>query len=305
MHAQNVGASYVQAQNANERRDSGTMQQPMSFDYPAVPVPDIKIVSRTVREGVSLEDFSFVAPSGRRINAYLITPPGKGPFPAILYLHWLGDPATSNRNEFLPEALAFARENVVSLLIDGLWFDEKAFPWTGRDALRDRQQCVRATVEARRALDVLLGHTEVDPQRLAVVGHDFGAMTAAQLAGVDPRVHFSVLIAGTPRYHYWFFRFSELSEAQRPAYMAAMAEVDPATLIAKAKNAQFLFQFSRGHDEWVPDKDAQEFYDVAPGEKQILWYDDADHAMKSPKALEDRINWLRLRLSPRASGPPK
>jgi fermentation-respiration switch protein FrsA (DUF1100 family) len=266
-----------------------------SFAYVANPL-DIKMVDRTVRaDGIALEEFSFVAPTGRRLGAYMVLPPGRGPFAAVLYLHWLGDKSTSNRSEFLPEALTFAKEGVVSLLIDNLWYEEP-FPWTGRDASHDRDQCVRSVIEARRALDLMLSHSEVDPARVAVVGHDFGAMAAAELAGVDDRVQSYVLMAGTPRYHYWFLRWSGLADGLKPAYIAAMSSVDPATLVAQAKGASFLFQFSRDRDEWVSPKEAREFYDAAKGPKQIMFYDDADHSLKSPKVAEDRLAWLRKQL---------
>jgi dienelactone hydrolase len=277
-------------------------QTPLSFEYaPNVPL-EIQVASRTVRDGMAVEDFSFLAPTGRRVNAYLVAPPGKGPYAGVLYLHWLGDPATSNRTEFLSEALAFAKEGVVCLLIDGLWFDEKAFPWTGRDGIHDRQQCVRAILECRRALDVLLNRPEVDPRRVGLVAHDFGAMAGAQLAGIDSRVRCFVLMAGTPHYHTWFFRWSGLSEAARPGYVAEMSPVDPATLVAKADGARFLFQFSRDRDEWVSRKDAREFYDAAKGAKQIRWYD-TDHSMRSAAARDDRLAWLREQLLlPQSSG---
>jgi dienelactone hydrolase len=270
---------------------------PTAFDVPAGFALHVQVTSRTIREGMTVEDLSFLSPAGRRVAAYLVKPPAKGRFPAILYLHWLGDPATSNRNEFLPEALALAHENVVSLLTDCLWLDEKAFPWTGRDAAHDREQCVRAAVEARLALDLLSRRGDVDTRRLAIVGHDFGAMTAAQIAGVDPRVRIFVLMAGTPHYHYWFFRSSKLEEALRPGYISQMSPVDPAALIAKAKGADFLFQFSRGRDKWVSEDEAREFFQAAAGVKQILWYADTDHSMKSPAVSRDRLDWLRERLS--------
>lgn len=272
-------------------------QSSPSFEYaPNLPL-EIQVAGRTIRGGLAVEDFSFLAPTGRRVNAYLVSPPGKGPYAGVLYLHWLGDPATSNRNEFLSEALAFAPEGAVCLLIDGLWFDEKAFPWTGRDGSGDRDQCVRAILECRRALDVLLNRPEVDPRRVGLVGHDFGAMAGAQLAGIDSRVRCFVLMAGTPRFSYWFFRWSGLSEAARPGYIAAMTPVDPATLVAKARGARFLFQSSRDRDSWVSRKDAQEFFDAAKGAKQIRWYD-TDHSMRSPEARDDRLAWLREQLLP-------
>ena len=55
------------------------------------------------------------AQSGDRVPAYLLIPPGGGPFPAIIWGHWLkkGSPL-ANKDEFLEEAVALAHSGVVS-----------------------------------------------------------------------------------------------------------------------------------------------------------------------------------------------
>src|SRR5690554_6495795 len=66
--------------------------------------------STQARDGATVRDISFVAVPGRddgRIDAFLVTPPagGAGAQAGILWVHWLGDPATSNRTQFLDEAV--------------------------------------------------------------------------------------------------------------------------------------------------------------------------------------------------------
>lgn len=51
------------------------------------------------------------------------------------------------------------------------------------------------TIEVRRALDLLLAQPQVNRKRIGFVGHDYGAMYGALVAGVEKRVKAYVLIA--------------------------------------------------------------------------------------------------------------
>src|SRR5437867_3295880 len=70
------------------------------------------------RGNASVKTVSF---SGRgpkdRVTGTLIVPGTPGPHPAVLYVHWLGEAATTNRTEFQKEALGLSRFGVTSLLI--------------------------------------------------------------------------------------------------------------------------------------------------------------------------------------------
>ena len=109
---------------------------------------------------------------------------GAGPNAGIVFFHWLetGSP-TSNRTEFLPDAVTLAQEGVVSVLVQG------DFPWLKDPANLEADQAAVVTeaLKVRRGIDLLLARGDVDPARIAVVGHDYGAMYAILLAGVDPR----------------------------------------------------------------------------------------------------------------------
>ena len=120
------------------------------------------------------------------------------PRPAILFLHWYGPPnPSSNRTQFLPEAVELAGSGVVSLLVDTPWSKER---WFGtRDSAKDYEFTVQMAKDVRRALDVLLAQPDIDKARIAVVGHDFGAMWGALAVAADPRVTHFVYAAGTRR----------------------------------------------------------------------------------------------------------
>ena len=56
----------------------------------------------------------------------------------------------------------------------------------------------------RRAFDLLLAQPDIDPTRVALVGHDFGAMYGLIAAAQDQRVRTCVLMACVPRLIDWF-----------------------------------------------------------------------------------------------------
>src|SRR4051794_10949579 len=95
----------------------------------ALSAHDLQVVSTVEREGgVTVRDITFASLTGSRTPAYLVTPAGKGPHPGILYVHWYEPPdPTSNRTEYLEEAVTLARSGVVSLLPATMWSDFKWF----------------------------------------------------------------------------------------------------------------------------------------------------------------------------------
>ena len=284
---------------------------PRLFDYDQSQPPDIHEAGVEHRDGVSIRDITFAGPLRPAIQAYLAAPGGAGPFAGILFGHWFEPRAPScNRTQFVDEAVALARSGVVSLLVDML------FPWraspSANDAGYDRNLVVQQIVELRRALDVLVAHAGVDPQRLAFVGHDFSGMYGSLLAAVDPRPRAYVLMAGTPRFADWFLKYwpSYLDGEQREAYLSSMAAVDPIRFAGRAAPAALFFQFAR-RDVYVPEAVALEYFAAASEPKRLEWYD-AEHDMNEA-ARRDRVEWLggQLGLGPspiastRSAGSPR
>jgi hypothetical protein len=108
---------------------AGIAQQPFAYD--AASLPAITEVSARADAGVTIRDVHFPAHNPRRgrVEAYIVAPPGKGPFSGMLYFHWLGKPK-GDRTEFLDEAIARARKGSVGVLIQG------RFPWRSRPTAR-------------------------------------------------------------------------------------------------------------------------------------------------------------------------
>jgi cephalosporin-C deacetylase-like acetyl esterase len=90
----------------------------------------------------------------------------------------------------------------------------------------DRAMYIRQVIELRRALDLLASRPEVDATRLALVGHDYGAMHGIIAAAFDSRVRTGVFIAAAPSFHDWAFYL------QKPADMDAyLRELAPLVLL--------------------------------------------------------------------------
>ncbi len=81
--------------------------EPGLFDYDKTAPLAIREVGVETRGEATVRDITFVGVKDP-IKAYLVTPAKPGPQAAILYVHWFGDPATTNRTQFLNEAAAWS-----------------------------------------------------------------------------------------------------------------------------------------------------------------------------------------------------
>src|SRR6266702_2113064 len=143
-------------------------------------------------------DISYASPNGGVVPAYLVVPKGKGPFAAVIWGHWYWENSPMrNRKEFLDVAVALAPAGVVSLLTDG----PVARPGHVKteDPLDERiaTDFLQQVIDMRRGVDVLLARNDVDPKRIAFVGHSYNANVGALLSGVDRRFKAFVLMAGS------------------------------------------------------------------------------------------------------------
>ena len=250
------------------------------------------------RNGVAIHDLSFVAvPATRqRVNGYLVVPPGKGPFAGILWVHWLGEPATSNRTQYLDEAVALAAHGIESMLIDAMWSDPDWY--AKRDPARDFDASIRQTIALRRAMDVLRSRPEVDGKRIGYVGHDFGGMYGMLMAGLDQRAKTYVFIAVTDSLLDWaFFATQPQSKAE---YIRKNAVLELSDFIHRVDNASTLFQFAK-NDVYVARASTGVLLNAANAPKERKFYD-ADHAMNKPEVAQDRDAWLLRELVPAEAG---
>ena len=274
---------------------AATLEQELAYDA-AKPL-DVKVAGTEKKAGVMIQDVTFGSVAGNPpIQAYVVRPEsGAGPSAGVLFVHWYAPPQpTSNRTQYLEEAQALARRGTVSLLVSTFW--SEASRYKGRKWEDDYQNSLNQAKDLRRALDVLLAQPGVDSKRIGYVGHDYGAMFGAMVAGVDPRPKAYVLIAGTARFPDWYL-FGSGSGVPEGDNLTKFNEqfklIDPVSAIAKTKAASF-FQFGEA-DNFTPRDNFLEFYKAAPDPKRIATYP-SKHAMDAEIIRHDREAWLAEQL---------
>jgi cephalosporin-C deacetylase-like acetyl esterase len=276
------------------------------FDYSATAALEVKEVSVQQRESVSIHDITYLSPDGGVVPAYLVVPTGRGKFAAILWGHWLmPNSSTSNREEFLNEAVALAPAGVVSLLIDAPQA-RAGFKPAPNPALIARQ-----VIDLRRGVDLLLSRADVDPKRIAYVGHSWDAGAGAILDAVDKRIAVFVFMSG-PQSNRQYVLSSDsprmvsarkgMDMAKVEQTMQTNAWADPGSYATHLGPAPALFQYGLQDEEWVPLKDAKDYFALSTGPKEVKFYD-CGHALNA-QARFDRFEFLRqhLALLPLASG---
>jgi cephalosporin-C deacetylase-like acetyl esterase len=269
------------------------------FRYDAAADLKVQDIGVEKQGSASVHDIRFTPVAGQDpVKAYLVVPEGKGPYAGILWVHWLGEPATTNRTEFLKEAVDLAPRGVVSLLVDAMW---SAPDWYGkRVPEQDYENSIRQVVGIRRALDLLSARPEVDKARIGYVGHDYGGMYGMMAAGVDRRARTYVYIAVVPSLNHWaFFAPQPPSKA---AYLRQNAVLELTDYLRQVKNASTLFQFAN-RDTYVSRADTAVVLAAAAAPKERRFYD-ADHAMAVPAAATDRDAWLLKELGLGGPGLP-
>jgi predicted esterase len=255
------------------------------------PTPTFVVRGSETTAGATTEDIAFSADRVAETDAYLVRPARAGtrPAPGIVWFHWLETgAATSNRTEFLEEARGLASRGVVSVLVQG------TFPWLDRPvSLAHDMASVEADVRMlRAALDLLAARADVDPDRVAIVGHDFGGMYAGVLFGSDPRPSALVMMAPTARWADWFLRYWAIVDPG-PVYVAGMAPLDPVTWLPSAAGRPVLLQFA-GHDQYVPADVAAEISRAAGAAATTTTYDTGHELDAAARA--DRDAWLVAQL---------
>ena len=281
------------------------------WDYDKSAPLGIKQAGVQHRGKVTVYDISYASPVGDRgaavgpnggtVTAYLVVPAGKGPFPSVIYGHWcMPGSEKKNRTEFLDEAIVLANSGVLSLLPDhvivhpGFKVDETPLNET-QIAVEVQQD-----VNLRRGADLLLARKDVDPKRLAYVGHSCDATAGGLLSGIDKRFRAFVIMAGglseeadKSTKSYQDYR-QKVGAERFDAFLAKFGWMDAGKYVSRAAPASMFLQFAT--DEPFLNADmAKRYLDVVSEPKRLKIYH-AQHALNS-EATRDRVTFLAQQLS--------
>lgn len=260
--------------------------------YQKLETNDLRPIGRRVQDGIESQLLVIQTPFGYRRTAEIFSSQGAEMHAAILYIHWY-EPEShdSNRSQFVEEAKELARGGATSLLIETMWSDPDFF--LKRTQAEDIQNSLEEVVNIRRAIDLLLSQSNIDSQRFALAGHDFGGMYGVLAGSLDLRPTHYVVMAATPRFPDWYLYGPRMEGEARNEFIRLFAELDPITHIAGLSPAPILFQFGTD-DPHVPRERAEEFFQAAMEPKEMKWYE-AGHGLNAI-ATTDRKNWLKEKL---------
>jgi dienelactone hydrolase len=270
------------------------------FDYDQTAPLELKQIGAEERGHATVYDITYASPKGGAVPAYLVVPKAKGLFPAVIWGHWYWENSPMrNRKEFLDEAVALARADVISLLPDG----PIARPGhvANNEPLNEQQitDMVQAVVDLRRGTDLLLTRGDVDPKRLAFVGHSYHASAGAILSRVDRRFKAFVLMAGSLSDEVDLHSKEEqehrlkVGPQRYDAFIRKYAWIDPGKYVAHAAPASVFLQY--GKEKYFTPERIHEYENIVSQPRRLAIYD-APHALNA-KARRDRLEFLTQQLN--------
>lgn len=240
--------------------------------------------------GATLHDISFRGSRGRRVNAFLMIPDGKGPFGGVVFQHGSGQ----DRTEFVAEALALAQRGAVGVMLDEPWVRSNSSAPPDRLARNIRQDYVDNVVDVRRAVDLLHSRKDVDGKRIGFVGHSYGAAIGAIGSAVEPRIKAFNLLSGGATPSRGYAAIIGRSLAKRRAYRRLLRTIDPVRYIGHASPRHLFIEAGR-HDELIPQPDLKALIKAASKPKRVKWFN-AGHAL-TLAAFQEGADWLSKQLA--------
>ncbi|GAA2347768.1 alpha/beta hydrolase family protein [Dactylosporangium salmoneum] len=174
----------------------------------------------SLRPAASTPEVRFDS-AGETLLGVLHVPAGPGPHPIAVLLH--GFPG-NERNFDLAQALRRAGYAALVFHYRGSWGVGGTYSWTG--VLADAARAVAA------ARDLAPAH-DLDPDRLALVGHSLGGFTALHTAAADPSVRAVAALAA--------YDFGAVSQAPDAVLRQAHAMFGSDLLPLRGTSADALF----------------------------------------------------------------
>lgn len=230
---------------------------------------------------LTVRDIEFAGARSARARAYVITPPTSGPHPAMVFV------AGSNqrREDIRADALGVARRGVVALVLEQSQV-AAARPQIWTFTAQDREEAIDTVLDTRRAIDLLIGRTDVDPARIGYYGFSYGAWLGAIATAVDMRVSLVVLRSGGPQI------LSEIARASTRTltseYLGLMATVDQMSYAPNIVAPVLVQNGSR--DTTYTAEQMRAWQDRVGGAKTAKMYD-AGHTLDAT-ANADALAWI-------------
>jgi pimeloyl-ACP methyl ester carboxylesterase len=175
---------------------------------------DVQVVSAETQPGYVRKKITFAAEAGDRVPAWLLIPDGpetggaaaKTPRPAMLCLHQTvaigkDEPIGLGGKPNLRYAMELARRGYVVIAPDYPGFGEYRIDVY---KMGYASATMKGIWNHKRAVDLLCGLEEVDPDRIGVIGHSLGGHNAIFVALFEPRIRAVVSSCGFNAFPFYY-----------------------------------------------------------------------------------------------------
>lgn len=263
---------------------------------------------------------SFQSDPDDRVTAYLFLPDPTTQKPAarsaVLCLHQTfgggkAEPAGLAGDNNLHYALHLAERGFITLAPDYPSLGEHAYDFKPEHGYASGT--MKAVWDNMRAVDLLQSLSEVDPDRIGVIGHSLGGHSAMFTAAFDPRIKAIVSSCGFTRFHK-----DDLPSWTGPRYMPRIADVyqnaadqvpfdfteiigsfAPRPFLACAAEQDSDFDVGGVRDAMASGRVAYELFDAA--DRLQAYYPKTGHAFP-PDARKVAYEFLERHLNAAAAG---
>jgi len=247
------------------------------------------------------EKVYFEARPGERVPTIFTFPlEGKGPFPAIIFLH-----GSHQEKEFVRKICTpFNEAGFVMIGFDQYMRGERKVEVRLSNLFTVFRERTRKTVhDARRLIDYLETRADIDINRIYLVGASYGAITGTTVVAHDKRIKVAVLVVGGANLHLlakapiirkeipkWLHPF------MGPLIRFTMGAGDPIHTAPQTAGTPVLMQNGTQDSVVIPES-GRALYEALGEPKAIQWYD-IDHPDIEPdgkavlKVLQEGLEWL-------------
>lgn len=246
-------------------------------------------------------EFSFESRRGERVPALLVLPIElKGKIPCVIFLHGIGQ-----SKGFIHEiAGPFVEAGFAMASFDQIMQGERRVHGWLRQAIAFRQRPWKTINDARRLIDYLQTHPDIDKDRIYLVGASYGAITGCTLTAFDKRIKASILVVGggnirvmlnapaiknnTPAWLYYI---------GKPILTFMMNVADPIHY-AKGTSPTPLLFLNGSEDSLVTPEAGQILFNSAGEPKEIRWYPIEHPGLRQQdgqeiiRMLDEGLAWL-------------
>jgi hypothetical protein len=160
---------------------------------------------------------------------------------------------------------------------------------------------VQQDVNLRRGADLLLTRSDVDPKRLAYVGHSCDASAGGFLSGIDKRFKAFVIMAGDLSFEV-DKKTKALQEYRQKvgpekfdAFAAKYSWMDAGKYVSHAAPAAMFLQYATNDEPLLNGETVGQYFKIVSEPKKLRVYE-APHALNA-EATRDRIAFLAAQLS--------